>query len=367
VNAWTALLVAAALILLGCVVSVRIVRPHQKGVIEQLGKYKETVGPGVRLVVPVIQRLRPVDMREQVVYVPLQEAITSDNVVVAVDAVIYYEPTEPARLVYNVVDFTTALTELAQTNLRSVVGGLQLDRALTSRELINLEMRETLDDATDKWGVRVGRVETRRLDPLAYFTHATNEQLQDERGWTSSPLGASRSVDDEGALPRDRTSGRGSWWGHLGHAAISLRADMEMADQQGRLATNSLGRIHELLRRALWLAGHRPRRMERARQWWSQADAISALSAIHAADEELAAARPRTDLLARLPVLRADLAGLLGQDDPRRRDVLRLLDRLVDSADEELRQTPKKERERQQTPPPESPDTGPGSGHARAA
>ena len=160
---------------------VKIVNPYQKGLIEQLGKYKETVEPGLRLIIPFMQTLRPVDMREQVVDVPPQEVITSDNVVVSVDAVIYYEPTEPQKLVYNVANFMMAVTKLAQTNLRNVIGDMQLDEALTSRDKINLELREILDDATDKWGVRVGRVEIQRIDPPPDVMHSMHEQMKAER------------------------------------------------------------------------------------------------------------------------------------------------------------------------------------------
>jgi regulator of protease activity HflC (stomatin/prohibitin superfamily) len=120
-------------------------------------------------------------MREQVVDVPPQEVITSDNVVVSVDAVIYYEPTEPQRLVYNVANFMLAVTKLAQTNLRNVIGDMQLDEALTSRDKINTELREILDDATDKWGVRVARVEIQRIDPPPDVMHSMHEQMKAER------------------------------------------------------------------------------------------------------------------------------------------------------------------------------------------
>jgi len=174
-------LVVLIVLLVYVIAGVKVVRPYQKGLIEQLGKYKETVDPGLRLVIPFIQTLRTVDMREQVVDVPPQEVITSDNVVVSVDAVIYYEPTEPQRLVYNVANFMVAVTKLAQTNLRNVVGDMQLDEALTSRDKINLELREILDDATDKWGVRVGRVEIQRIDPPPDVMHSMHEQMKAER------------------------------------------------------------------------------------------------------------------------------------------------------------------------------------------
>lgn len=160
---------------------VRVVRPYQRGLVEQLGKYKETVDPGLRIIYPIVQKLRLVDMREQVVDVPPQEVITKDNVVVSVDAVVYYEPTDPTRLVYNVANFILAVTKLAQTNLRNLIGDMDLDQALTSREKINTELRQILDDATDKWGVRVVRVEIQRIDPPPDVMGAMHEQMKAER------------------------------------------------------------------------------------------------------------------------------------------------------------------------------------------
>ncbi len=160
---------------------VRIVRPYQRGVIEQLGKYKETVDPGLQLIIPFIQTVRLVDMREQVIDVPPQEVITKDNVVVSVDAVIYYEPTDPQRLIYNVGNFILAITKLAQTNLCNLIGEMQLDEALTSRDSINLNLRQILDEATDKWGVRVVRVEIQRIDPPPDVMASMHEQMKAER------------------------------------------------------------------------------------------------------------------------------------------------------------------------------------------
>ena len=160
---------------------VKIVRPYQRGVVEQLGKFKNTVDPGLQIIIPFIQTVRLVDMREQVIDVPPQEVITKDNVVVSVDAVIYYEPTDPQRLIYNVANFILAVTKLAQTNLRNVVGDMQLDQALTSRDTINHGLRDILDDATDKWGVRVVRVEIQRIDPPPEVVAAMHAQMRAER------------------------------------------------------------------------------------------------------------------------------------------------------------------------------------------
>jgi len=173
---------AIAIVLIAVMVrAVKIVRPFQQGLVERLGRYKTTKQPGFNLIVPFIERIQLIDMREQVVDVPPQEVITMDNVVVSVDAVVYYEATDPQRLVYNVADFFTAITKLAQTNLRNLIGGLQLDKALTSRDTINLQLREVLDDATDKWGVRVVRVEIQRIDPPPDIVSAMHAQMRAER------------------------------------------------------------------------------------------------------------------------------------------------------------------------------------------
>ncbi len=175
------LAILAAFLFVYVASGVRIVRPYQRGVIEQLGRFKTTADPGLRIIVPFFQRMRIIDMREQVIDVPPQEVITSDNAGVSVDAVVYYEPTDPQRLIYNVGNFILAVTKLAQTNLRNVVGDLQLDEALTSRDKINAILRQILDDATDKWGVRVVRVEIQRIDPPADIMSAMHEQMKAER------------------------------------------------------------------------------------------------------------------------------------------------------------------------------------------
>ena len=163
------------------VFSVKIVRPYQRGLVERLGRYRVTRDPGLTLVWPIIESIQLVDMREQVVDVPPQEVITQDNVVVSVDAVVYHEATDPKKLVYNVADFLTAITKLAQTNLRNLVGDLELDKALTSRDEINAKLRQVLDVATDKWGVRVVRVEIQRIDPPAEVVSAMHAQMRAER------------------------------------------------------------------------------------------------------------------------------------------------------------------------------------------
>ena len=175
------LAVVALLLFVIAASAVNIVRPYERGVVERLGRYKTTADPGLRLVIPFIERLTRVDMREQVVDVPPQEVITSDNVVVSVDAIIFHETTDAQRSVYNVADFRMAVTKLAQTNLRNVVGDMQLDQALTSRDVINERLRSILDDATDKWGVRVVRVEIQRIDPPPDVVDSMHNQMKAER------------------------------------------------------------------------------------------------------------------------------------------------------------------------------------------
>lgn len=173
--------VLIAIIVALLVLSVRIVRPFQKGVVERLGKYHHTANPGFHMIIPFVDRMTRVDMRENVVEVPPQEVITKDNVEVTVDAVIYYMPMDAVKLIYNVTNFYLAATKLAQTNLRNVVGEMQLDETLTSREVINSKLREILFAATEDWGVNVVRVELQRIEPPADVTQAMHRQMKAER------------------------------------------------------------------------------------------------------------------------------------------------------------------------------------------
>lgn len=168
-------------LLVYAVAAIRIVHPWEKGILERLGRYRRTFDSGLHFILPFLDRLTKVDMRENVVDIPPQEVITKDNVAVTVDAVVYYEATDPVKLLYNVQDFYMAATKLAQTNLRNVIGEMQLDESLTSRERINATLRQILDDATDKWGVRVVRVELQRIEPPKDVTDAMHRQMKAER------------------------------------------------------------------------------------------------------------------------------------------------------------------------------------------
>jgi regulator of protease activity HflC (stomatin/prohibitin superfamily) len=175
------LFVFAFVIFIVMMTGIRIVRPWEKGLIERLGRYQRTVDSGLTIIIPFLERMLKVDMREQVVDVPPQQVITQDNVAVEVDAVVYYEVTDPIKVTYNVANFYVAATKLAQTNLRNLIGDLALDESLTSRELINTKLREILDDATDKWGTKVTRVELQKIEPPRDVTDSMHRQMKAER------------------------------------------------------------------------------------------------------------------------------------------------------------------------------------------
>ncbi len=170
---------AVALILLSA--SVRKVNQYEKGLVERFNAYKKTVDPGLRVITPFIERMYRVNMREQVIDVPPQEIITEDNVVVTIDAVIYYQVIDPKRALYEIEDFELAIVKLAQTTLRNIVGEMSLDVCLTSREKINVELRSVLDQATDKWGTKVNRIELQRIDPPADIQTAMHKQKTAEQ------------------------------------------------------------------------------------------------------------------------------------------------------------------------------------------
>lgn len=173
------LLAVAAIIYV--VRALRIVRQFEKGVVETFGQYSKTATPGLVLLIPPFQSIRLVDMREQVMDVPPQEVITKDNASVTVDAVIYFQVTDPVKVIYNVANFALAAIKLAQTNLRNIIGEMELDQTLTSRERINTQLRQVLDEATDKWGVKVVRVEIQKIEPPQDITMSMSKQMKAER------------------------------------------------------------------------------------------------------------------------------------------------------------------------------------------
>jgi regulator of protease activity HflC (stomatin/prohibitin superfamily) len=182
--------VAVVLIFITVSMSIRIIRPFEKGLVERLGKFQRILDPGLNMVVPFFDTTIKVDMREVVLDVPPQLVITKDNVNVEVDAIIYAQVTDPVRSRYEIANYIIAATKLAQTNLRNVIGEMDLDSCLSSRDSVNAQLRDVLDEATDKWGVRVNRVEMQRIDPPRDITEAMSRQMKAERDKRATILDA---------------------------------------------------------------------------------------------------------------------------------------------------------------------------------
>jgi len=162
--------------------AVRIVPQARAGVVERLGRYHRTITPGLNLITPFVDRLRPlIDLREQVVSFPPQPVITEDNLVVGIDTVIYFSVTDPRAATYEVANFLQAIEQLTITTLRNVIGGMDLEATLTSRDQINGQLRGVLDEATGKWGIRVNRVELKSIDPPASVKESMEKQMRADR------------------------------------------------------------------------------------------------------------------------------------------------------------------------------------------
>ena len=162
--------------------SIRIVPQANAGLVERLGRYHRTLDAGLTLIIPFVDRLRPlIDMRERVVSFPPQPVITEDNLVVSIDTVIYFQVTNPKSAMYEIENFIQGIEQLTVTTLRNVVGGLDLEAVLTSRDSINAALRGVLDEATGKWGVRVNRVELKAIDPPPSVQESMEKQMRAER------------------------------------------------------------------------------------------------------------------------------------------------------------------------------------------
>jgi regulator of protease activity HflC (stomatin/prohibitin superfamily) len=207
--------------------SIRIVPQASAGIVERLGRYHRTLGAGLAIIIPFIDRLRPlIDLRERVVSFPPQPVITEDNLVVSIDTVIYFQVTEPKSAIYEIENFIQGIEQLAVTTLRNVVGGLDLEAALTSRDSINTALRMVLDEATGKWGVKVNRVEIKAIDPPPSVQESMEKQMRAERDKRAAILTAegekqSQILTAEGARQAEILRAEGD-----AQAAI-LRADGE--------------------------------------------------------------------------------------------------------------------------------------------
>ncbi|MBT2530394.1 SPFH/Band 7/PHB domain protein [Streptomyces sp. ISL-99] len=191
----SALLVAGVIVALIAVFTVvravRIVPQARARNVERLGRYRRTLKPGLNLVIPYIDRVYPViDLREQVVSFKPQPVITEDNLVVEIDTVLYFQVTDPRAAAYEIADFLQGVEQLTVTTLRNVVGSMDLEKTLTSRDTINNQLRGVLDEATGKWGLRVNRVEIKAIDPPQSIKDAMEKQMRAERDKRAAILGA---------------------------------------------------------------------------------------------------------------------------------------------------------------------------------
>jgi regulator of protease activity HflC (stomatin/prohibitin superfamily) len=176
------ILIVAAFVVSVLSRSVRIVPQARARVVERLGRYNRTLTPGLAIVVPFIDRLRPlIDLREQVVSFPPQPVITEDNLVVNIDSVIYFQVTDAKAASYEIQNYIQAIEQLTVTTLRNVIGGMALEKTLTSRDEINNQLRGVLDEATGKWGIRVNRVELKAIDPPASIKDTMEKQMRADR------------------------------------------------------------------------------------------------------------------------------------------------------------------------------------------
>jgi regulator of protease activity HflC (stomatin/prohibitin superfamily) len=176
------LLVVAFLVLVTIARTVRIVPQARAGVVERLGRYSRTINAGLTIIVPFIDRIRDmIDLREQVVSFDPQPVITEDNLVVNIDTVIYFQVTDPKAATYEVANYIQAIEQLTVTTLRNVIGGMDLEDTLTSRDEINGQLRGVLDEATGKWGIRVNRVELKAIDPPSSIKETMEKQMRADR------------------------------------------------------------------------------------------------------------------------------------------------------------------------------------------
>jgi len=216
-----------------------IIRPHEKGVVERMGRYSRTLGSGMNFITPFVERCTRVDMRETIIDVPAQEVITQDNVAVSVDAVIYFQIIDPFKVIYNVAKFDAAAITLAQTNLRNLMGEMTLDGTFASREKINVQLRQILDDATDRWGVRVTRVEIQRIDPPKDIVDSMSRQMKAERTKRAAILEA------EGARKSAILKAEGDAQAMMTLAEAERKKKQLVAQGEAEAISNVYSAIHE--------------------------------------------------------------------------------------------------------------------------
>jgi regulator of protease activity HflC (stomatin/prohibitin superfamily) len=234
------LLIVAAFVLLTLARTVRIVPQARAGVVERLGRYSRTLTPGLAIVVPFIDRIRDmIDLREQVVSFDPQPVITEDNLVVSIDTVIYFTVTDARAATYEIADYIQAIEQLTVTTLRNVIGGMALEKTLTSRDEINNQLRGVLDDATGKWGIRVNRVELKSIDPPATVKDTMEKQMRADREKRAAILTA------EGVKQSQILTAEGEKQSAILRAEGQKQSQILAAEGQAQAIGTVFGAIHE--------------------------------------------------------------------------------------------------------------------------
>src|SRR5438270_416065 len=220
--------------------AIRVIPQARAGVVERLGRYHRTLQPGLTLVTPFIERVRPlVDLREQVVNFSPQSVITDDNVVVAIETVLYFTITDPRAATYEVATPLQAIEQLTMTTLRNVIGGLTLEATLVARENVNTELRTVLDEATGKWGIRINRVEIKSVDPPPDIRSAMEKQMRAERDRRAAILTA------EGEKQAAILTAEGAKQGAVLRAEGEKEAAILQAEGEAKAIDTVFSAIHE--------------------------------------------------------------------------------------------------------------------------
>jgi regulator of protease activity HflC (stomatin/prohibitin superfamily) len=232
-------LAVAAFVLLVLARTIRIVPQARAGVVERFGRYQRTLSPGLALVVPFVDRLRPLlDLREQVVSFPPQPVITEDNLVVNIDTVIYFQVTNAKAATYEINNYIQAIEQLTVTTLRNVIGGIALEKTLTSRDHINTQLRGVLDEATGKWGIRVNRVELKAIDPPASIQESMEKQMRADREKRATVLNA------EGVKQAQILEAEGAKQSSILRAEGDRQSQIVRAEGQAKAIETVFGAIH---------------------------------------------------------------------------------------------------------------------------
>ncbi|PSK98652.1 SPFH domain-containing protein [Haloactinopolyspora alba] len=240
----------AVFVLVTLAKSVRIVPQARAGIVERLGRYQRTLDPGLTVIVPFIDRVLPmIDLREQVVSFPPQPVITQDNLVVSIDTVIYYQVNDPKAATYEIANYIQGIEQLAVTTLRNVIGGMDLERTLTSREEINNALRGVLDDATGKWGIRVNRVELKAIDPPPSIQDSMEKQMRADRDKRAAILNAegvrqSQILTAEGQKQSAILTAEGEKQSQILRAEAEKQSSILRADGEAKAIGATFSAIH---------------------------------------------------------------------------------------------------------------------------